>query len=357
MRALVAAAAALLALSGCSDRYAEKPAVDTSVYGAGEDWDNPGGDWAGSHFSRLTDITKENVGELGLAWEYDLGTARVQEATPVVIDGVMYTSGNLGRVYALNAATGEELWKFEPEVDMQANRSACCDQANRGVQVHDGKVFVGALDGHLYALDAETGALAWKTDTITDRSRGYTSTGAPEVAGNLVIIGNAGAEMDTRGYVSAYDTESGEMVWRFWTIPHDPEDGEQESEALETALKTWDPESRWDIGGGGTVWDAIVYDPVLDQVLIGVGNGGPYPLHTRSPEGGDNLYLNSLVALDRESGEMKWHFQETPTDSWDLTATQPMVLAELEGRPVILHTPKNGFFFVVDRETGKPLAK
>ena len=356
MRALVAAAAALLALSGCSDRYAEKPAVDTSVYGAGEDWDNPGGDWAGSHFSRLTDITKENVGELGLAWEYDLGTARVQEATPVVIDGVMYTSGNLGRVYALNAATGEELWKFEPEVDMQANRSACCDQANRGVQVQDGKVFVGSLDGYLYALDAKTGAVAWKTDTITDRSRGYTSTGAPEVAGNLVIIGNAGAEMDTRGYVSAYDTESGEMVWRFWTIPHDPADGEQESEALEAALETWDPESRWDIGGGGTVWDAIVYDPVFDQVLIGVGNGGPYPLKTRSPEGGDNLYLNSLVALDRATGEMKWHFQETPQDSWDLTATQPMVLAELEGRPVILHTPKNGFFFVVDRETGKPLA-
>ena len=355
MRALLVAAAALLALSGCKqDR--EKPVVDTSVYGAGEDWDNPGGDWAGSHFSRLTDITKENVGELGLAWEYDLGTARVQEATPVVIDGVMYTSGNLGRVYALNAATGEELWTFEPDVDMQFNRAACCDQANRGVQVQDGKVFVGSLDGYLYALDAKTGAVAWKTDTITDRSRGYTSTGAPEVAGDLVIIGNAGAEYDVRGYVSAYDTESGEMVWRFWTIPHDPEDGEQESEALETALKTWDPESRWDIGGGGTVWDAIVYDPVLDQVLIGVGNGGPYPLKTRSPEGGDNLYLNSLVALDRATGEMKWHFQETPQDSWDLTATQPMVLAELEGRPVILHTPKNGFFFVVDRETGKPLA-
>ena len=160
MRALLVAAAALLALSGCKqDR--EKPVVDTSVYGAGEDWDNPGGDWAGSHFSRLTDITKENVGELGLAWEYDLGTARVQEATPVVIDGVMYTSGNLGRVYALNAATGEELWKFEPEVDMQANRSACCDQANRGVQVHDGKVFVGALDAKTLPSCTCTPRLAW----------------------------------------------------------------------------------------------------------------------------------------------------------------------------------------------------
>ena len=357
MRKLLAAA--LLALAACSSG-SDAPEVDTSVYGAGEDWDNPGGDWAGSHFSRLTDINKDNVGELGLAWEYDLGTARVQEATPVVIDGVMYTAGNLGRVYALDAATGEALWTFEPEVDMQANRAACCDQANRGVQVHEGKVFVGSLDGYLYALDAKTGAVAWKTDTIADRKRGYTITGAPEIAGDLVVIGNAGAEYDVRGYVTAYDVDDGSEAWRFWTIPHDPAQGPQESEALEKALATWDPDSRWDIGGGGTVWDAIAYDPVFDQVIIGVGNGGPYPLKTRSPEGGDNLYLNSLVALDRATGEMKWHFQETPRDSWDLTATQPMVFAEIEvggaRRPVILHTPKNGFFFVVDRETGKPLA-
>lgn len=357
MRAIVAGA--LLALAACSSG-SEAPEIDTSVVGAGEDWVTTGGDWAGSHFSRLTDIAKDNVGELGLAWEYDLGTARVQEATPVVIDGVMYTSGNLGRVHALDAATGEELWTFDPEVDMQANRAACCDQANRGVAVQGGKVFVASLDGYLYALDAETGAVAWKTDTIADRSRAYTITGAPEIAGNLVVIGNAGAEYDVRGYVTAYDIDDGGEAWRFWTIPHDPKDGPQESEALEKALETWDPESRWDIGGGGTVWDAIAYDPVFDQVIVGTGNGGPYPLHTRSPEGGDNLYLNSLVALDRESGEMKWYFQETPTDSWDLTATQPMVLAELEiggeQRPVILHTPKNGFFFVVDRETGKPLA-
>ena len=346
---------ALLALAACTAR-ADAPQVDTRTYGAGEDWTNPGGDWAESHFSRLGEISPETVGELGLAWEYDLGTERVQEATPVVIDGVMYTSGNLGRVYALNAATGEELWTFEPEVDMQVNRSACCDQANRGVAVHDGKVFVGSLDGYLYALDAKTGSVEWRVDTIVDRSRGYTSTGAPEIAGNLVIIGNAGAEYDVRGYVTAFDTRSGQKVWRFYTIPRDPALGPQESEALEAALETWDPNSRWDIGGGGTVWDAIVYDPLFDQVLIGTGNGGPYPLATRSPEGGDNLYLNSVVALDRASGEMKWYFQETPQDSWDLTATQPMILAELEGRPVILHTPKNGFFFVIDRETGKPLA-
>ncbi len=353
------AAGVLALLSACSGGF-DPSDIDTSVYGAGDDWDNPGGDWAESHFSRLGDITKENAGQLGLAWEYDLGTARVQEATPVVIDGIMYTSGNLGRVYALNAATGEELWTFDPGADMQANRYACCDQANRGVAVADGKVFVGSLDGHLFALDAKTGDVAWRKDTIADRSRGYTITGAPEVAGDVVVIGNAGAEYDTRGYVTAYDLKTGKEAWRFYTIPHDPASGPQESKALEAALKTWDAKSRWDIGGGGTVWDAITYDPAFDQVIIGVGNGGPYPLVTRSPSGGDNLYLDSLVALDRKTGEMKWHYQETPQDSWDLTATQPMMLAEMEvggaKRPVVMHTPKNGFFYVLDRETGKPLA-
>lgn len=366
------AALAALALAGCGagDDFAP---VDTALYGAGDDWDNPGGDWAESRFSRLTDINADNVAELGLAWEYDLASARVQEATPVVIGGVMYTSGNLGRVYALNAATGEELWTFMPPVDMQTNRAACCDQANRGVAVAEGAdgtrdgrlVFVASLDGHLYALNAATGAVVWQQDTITDRARGYTITGAPEVAGNLVVIGNAGAEYDARGYVTAYDLATGKQAWRFWTIPRDPALGPQESAALDAAVETWDPNSRWDIGGGGTVWDAITYDPEFDQVIIGVGNGGPYPQSIRSPSGGDNLYLNSLVALDRKTGELKWHFQETPQDSWDMTATQPMILARMDmgragqagagERPVVLHAPKNGFFFVVDRETGRPL--
>jgi len=355
IRRLSIALAASLALAGCGDSF-DPESIDTSVYGAGENWDNPGGDWAESHFSRLEGITPTNVGELGLAWEYDLGTERVQEATPVVIDGVMYTSGNLGRVYALNAATGEELWTFMPELDMQVNRSACCDQANRGVAVADGKVMVGALDGMLYALNAETGAVEWSVDTIVDHTRGYTSTGAPEVAGDIVVIGNGGSEYDARGYVTAYNIADGTQAWRFFTIPRDPATGEQENPELDAALETWSEETRWDIGGGGTAWDAIVYDPEFDQVIVGTGNGGPYSQAIRSPGGGDNLYLNSLVALDRETGTMNWYFQETPQDNWDLTATQPMLLAQMdvngESRPVILHTPKNGFFFVVDRETG-----
>jgi quinohemoprotein ethanol dehydrogenase len=323
------------------------------------DWPNPGGDAGKTHFSPLGDINPANVKRLGLAWSYDLGTARVQEATPVVVDGVMYTSGNLGRVYALDAASGRELWTFTPEVDMQVNRTACCDQANRGVAVVDGKVIVGALDGMLYALDRNTGAVAWKVDTVADHSRGYTSTGAPEVAGDVVIIGNGGSEYDVRGYVTAYRIADGKEAWRFWIVPHDPKTGPQESPELQKALATWSPDSRWDIGGGGAAWDAINYDAKYDTVYIGTGNGGPYSIELRSPGQGDNLYLSSIVALDPRTGRMKWHYQETPKDSWDFTATQPMILTDLmvDGalRPVIIHAPKNGYLFVIDRETGKPL--
>jgi len=348
-----------LALAACMTAASvpQAPApLATLPIGAGANWDNPGGDIAGSHFSRLTTINPGNVGQLGLAWEYDLQSKRVQEATPVVIDGVLYTSGNLGRVYALNAATGEELWTFAPAMDMQIARSACCDWANRGVAVADGKVFVGALDGVLYALDAATGAVVWQTDTITDRARAYTITGAPEVAGDMVLIGNAGAEYDTRGYVTAYRISDGTQAWRFFTVPRDPADGPQEHPELDAALATWDPNSRWDVGGGGTAWDAIAYDPQFDQVIIGTGNGDPIAIYFRSPSGGDNLYLSSLVAVDRATGRMNWYVQQTPGDTWDLTAVQPMILADLaiDGaqRPVVLHAPKNGFMFVIDREDG-----
>ncbi|MBB4640596.1 PQQ-dependent dehydrogenase, methanol/ethanol family [Rhizorhapis suberifaciens] len=327
--------------------------------GGGDDWITPGGDIGKSHHSSLTDISLGNVARLGLAWQVTLDTNRGLEATPVVIDGIMYTSGNLGRVYAFNAATGKELWRFEPEVDMQANRSACCDQVNRGVAVKDGRVFVGALDGMVYALDAKSGAVLWKADSVDDHSRGVNITGAPEIAGNVVVIGNGGAEYDVRGYVTAFDTATGKIAWRFYTVPSDPKKGPQASPDLDKAFKTWDPNSRWDIGGGGTVWDAINYDPELDSVYIGVGNGGPYHVKRRSPAGGDNLYLSSIVALDPKTGRMKWHYQETPGDSWDYTATQPMILTHLEvdgqKRPVVLHAPKNGFLYVIDRRDGKLL--
>jgi quinohemoprotein ethanol dehydrogenase len=343
------ATALLLALAACA-RAGE---------GAGDEWVNPGGDQGKTHFSRLTDINSGNVTSLGFAWELQLDTHRGLEATPVVIDGVMLTTGNLGRVYALDAATSRELWRFEPEVDMQVNRTVCCDMVNRGVAVKDGRVFVGALDGVLYALDFRSGRVLWRVDTVDDHDRGTSITGAPEIAGDVVIIGNAGAEYDVRGYVTAYDTRTGRRRWRFFTVPGDPARGLQENSELEAAAQTWDPASRWDIGGGGSVWDAINYDPEFNAVYIGVGNGSPTPRVHRSPSGGGNLYLSSIVALDPRTGRVKWHYQETPGDSWDFTASQPMVLTRLyiDGRsvPVLLHAPKNGFLYVIDRRNGRLL--
>jgi quinohemoprotein ethanol dehydrogenase len=324
-----------------------------------DDWANPGGDQGKSHHSLLTDITPANIGTLGLAWQAELGTNRVLEATPVVIDGVMYTSGVAGRAYAFDAATGKELWRFEPEVDMQVNRTVCCDMANRGVAVARGKVYVSALDGMMYALDAKTGKVVWKTDAVADHERGYHSTGAPEVAGDVVVIGNGGAEYDVRGYVSAFDTETGKLKWRFWVVPRDPKLGAQDHPDLEAAIKTWDPYSRWDVGGGGAPWDAINYDPETGLVLVGTGNGGPYHTARRSPKGGDQLYLASIIAIDAKTGRLKWHYQETPGDDWDFTSTQPMILTRMkvdgEDRPVVLHAPKNGFLYVLDRRDGKLL--
>jgi quinohemoprotein ethanol dehydrogenase len=324
-----------------------------------DDWATTGGDAGKSHHSKLTDINVENVNTLGLAWQAELGTNRVLEATPIVINGVMYTSGVAGRAYAFDAATGKELWRFEPAVDMQVNRTVCCDMANRGVAVARGKVFVAALDAQLYALDAKTGKVLWQADTVDDRQRGVNSTGAPEVAGDVVVIGNGGAEYDVRGYVSAYDLETGELKWRFHTVPRDPKLGPQDHPDLEVAAKTWDPNSRWDVGGGGTPWDAINYDAETGLVIIGTGNGGPYHTAKRSPKGGDQLYLASLVALNAKTGRVKWHYQQTPHDDWDFTSTQPIILTRMKidgvERPVVLHAPKNGYLYVLDRRDGKLL--
>ncbi|WP_072381473.1 PQQ-dependent dehydrogenase, methanol/ethanol family [Novosphingobium sp. NDB2Meth1] len=329
------------------------------MVGAGAEWTSPGGDAGKTHHSVLTQINAANVGSLGLAWQAELGTARGMEATPVMVGGVLYTSGVAGRAYAFDAATGKQLWAFEPDIDMQLNRTACCDMVNRGVAVARGKVFVATLDGWMYALDAKTGAVVWKTDFIENRRKGDNSTGAPEVAGDVVVIGMGGAEYDVRGYVTALDLETGKLRWRWHVVPKDPALGPQETPELEAALGTWDPKSRWDIGGGGAPWDAIAFDPETGFLLVGTGNGGPYATSKRSPAGGDNLYLGSLVALDPKTGRMVWHYQETPGDNWDFTSTQPLILTHLKvdgaDRSVILHAPKNGFLYVIDRGTGKLL--
>lgn len=305
-------------------------------------------------FSPLTAVNETTVTQLGPAWSYKMPTTRGHEATPLVHDGVMYVTSAWSLLHALDARTGAERWVYDPEVPKAHSRFACCDVVNRGAALYGGKVYLGTLDGRLVAVDMHTGRLAWQVRT-TPEGTAYTITGAPRIARGRVIIGNSGAEFGVRGYVSAYDAASGELVWRTYTVPGDPAQP-FESAALRTAASTWSGE-WWKAGGGGTVWDAIVYDPDLDLVYIGTGNGSPWYRRLRSADQGDNLYLSSIIALRAETGEQVWHFQTTPGDNWDYTATQPLMLAELEidgrARKVIMQAPKNGFFYVLDRITGE----
>ena len=323
-----------------------------------ENWIAHGRTYEEQRFSPLTKINKESVTDLGLAWYKDMGTNRALEATPIVVDGIMFFTSTWSRVYAVEAKTGETLWSFDPEVPGEWARKACCDIVNRGVAVYQGKVFFASLDGRLFSLNAESGEKIWEVDTIIDRTRAYTITGAPRVAKGKVYIGNGGAEYGVRGYVTAYDTETGEQVWRFFTVPGDPSLG-FEDPAMEMAAKTWKGTNWWEFGGGGTVWNSIVYDPDFNSVYLGVGNGSPWTREIRSPGGGDNLFLASIVAVDADTGKYKWHYQTTPEDNWDYTAVQDMALADMEidgeKKKVLLQAPKNGFFYVIDRTNGKVL--
>jgi quinohemoprotein ethanol dehydrogenase len=305
-------------------------------------------------FSPLKSVNENNVQQLGLAWYVDLPENRGQEATPIVIDGVMYTTAAWSEVFALDAATGKQLWHFDPEVDKSWGARACCDVVNRGAAVWQDKVYFGALDGRLIALDAKTGEQVWSVVTV-DRNKSYTITGAPRIANGKVFIGNGGAEFGVRGYMSAYDAQTGKLLWRFHTVPGNPEDG-FESPTMEKAAQTWKGE-WWKLGGGGTVWDSMAYDPQLNLLYIGVGNGSPWNPKIRSEGEGDNLFLSSIVALNADTGEYAWHYQTTPGEGWDYTATQHLILADLElggdTRKVIMQAPKNGFFYVLDRVTGE----
>ncbi len=323
------------------------------------DWLTLGRDYQQSYFSPLKSINRDTVSELGFAWQYELENISGLQATPIVVDGLMFTSGPWGAAYALDAKTGKELWRFKPPIDVTQLGKVCCGQVNRGVAVWQSRVYVASIDGYLYALDAATGKQLWKVDTITERQRGYTITGAPYIAGNVVIIGNSGADLDARGYVTAYELASGEQRWRFFTVPGDPANPVEHPE-LELALKTWDPNSLWEVGLGGTAWDGMAYDPELNLLYIGTGNATPYPRKLRSPAGGDNLFLSSILAINPDTGRLVWYYQTTPADNWDYTAAQKLVLAELEfdgsPRKVIMQAPKNGFYYVLDRETGELLS-
>jgi len=342
-------------------RAATSSVDDARLRGAaGEpgNWLTHGGSYAEQRYSTLDQIRVDNVGQLGLAWSFDTQTNRGLEATPIVVDGILYTTGSWSVVFAIDARSGRLLWSYDPQVPREKGRDACCDVVNRGVALYKGKVYVGTLDGRLVALDAASGQVVWQTLTV-DPSRPYTITGAPRVVDGNVLIGNGGAEFGVRGYLSAYEAETGKLNWRFYTVPGDPSKP-QESPALVRALPTWHGDQWWKVGGGGTCWDSMAYDPELHLLYVGTGNGSPWSRYARSPGGGANLYLSSILALRPDTGELVWYYQETPGDSWDYTATQQITLAELpiDGAPrkVLLHAPKNGFFYVLDRESGKLLS-
>jgi quinohemoprotein ethanol dehydrogenase len=357
--------AALILLAGLTAGAAsERPPADVDTArilkadAEPGNWLTHGRTYGEQRFSPLEAINTETVSRLGLAWSYDLALPRGVEATPLVVDGVMYVTSAWSVVHALDAKTGRRLWVYDPKVDRAVGAKACCDVVNRGAAVYAGKVFVGVIDGRLVAVDARTGSPVWEAVTV-DQAKPYTITGAPRAADGLVYIGNGGAEYGVRGYVSAYDVETGALRWRFYTVPGDPAkgpDGAASDPIMATAAATWNGE-WWKWGGGGTAWDAIVYDPDFDQVLVGVGNGSPWNQQIRSPGGGDNLFLASILALDARTGAYKWHYQTTPGETWDYTATQPIMLAELtiDGalRKVAMQAPKNGFFYVIDRKDGK----
>ena len=321
-------------------------------------WLAYGRDYEEQRFSPLKQINRESVDRLGLAFSLDLGSNDALESTPIMVDNTLFFTSTFSVVHAVDAKTGVEKWRYDPMVPKEFLRKACCGPINRGVAVYEGKVYVGTLDGRLVAVNAGDGSKVWEVNTVIDQERNYSITGAPRAAKGKVFIGNGGAEFGVRGYVTAYDSETGEQVWRFFTVPGDPSLPFEHPE-MELAAKTWKGGEWWKIGGGGTVWNSIVYDPEFNHLYLGVGNGAPWTRVIRSPGGGDNLFLTCIVAVDADTGEMKWYYQTVPGDNWDYTAVQDMTLADMvvDGEPkkVIMQAPKNGFFYVIDRSNGELL--
>lgn len=330
-----------------------------------EEWLSYGLDLAETRFSPLDQINADNLNQLGLAWSYEVGAGGgPQEASPLVWDGALYSITNWSIVFAVDARTGEELWRFDPEVNQVTVRpKTCCGIVQRGVALYNGMIIAPVLDGRMVALDAKTGKPVWET-RVAYSQENHTITMAPRIAGDKVIIGAAGGEFPTRGFFSAFDAQTGQLAWTFYTVPGNP-DEPFENEAMRVAAQTWDGE-WWRYGGGGSVWDSIAYDPDTNLVYVGTGNGGPWPESVRQSEGLDNLYVASILAVDADSGELAWHYQNTPGDSWDYDSTQGFVLTDLmiEGRErqVLMQANKNGFYYVLDRVTGeyisaKPFAR
>jgi quinohemoprotein ethanol dehydrogenase len=339
---------ALLCVMPCGRAAAVQPA------GTG-DWLFYGQSPSEQRFCKLAQIDTRTVSGLGLAWSIDLPGEHALEATPLEVGGTLYFTGQDSSVYAVDARLGKLLWKYDPESYRHRPRHVRYIFAvNRGAAYWRGRIYVGTLDGRLIALEARTGRVKWSVETVAADSA-QTITGAPRVFNGKVVIGNGGADWGARGYVTAYDAETGTQVWRFYTVPGDPAQG-FEQPALAMAAKTWSGE-WWKRGGGGTAWDGLTYDREFNRLYIGVGNSFPYNPRLRSPAGGDNLFLASIVAVDADTGRYVWHYQVNPNEAWDFKATAQMTLAELKiagvRRKVLMQAPTNGFFYVLDRRNGK----
>jgi quinohemoprotein ethanol dehydrogenase len=347
-------AAILLACTGSETRFVDDAALVADS--AGTNWLAFGRDMSEQRFSPLTQVSDSNVAKLKVDWFMDLPEKGGLVSTPLVANGVLYFIGGRNVVRAVDATSGRLIWSYDPRVTEQAgDRMRVGWDHNRGIALWRDKVILATWDGRLIGVDAATGREQWSTMTI-DPARAMYISGAPKVFKDKVLIGNGGTEQGpARGYVTAYDAATGAQAWRFYIVPGNPADG-FESAAMEMAAKTWTGE-WWKFGGGGNAWHGFTYDAELDRLYIGTGNGSPWNRKIRSPGGGDNLFLSSIVALDPDNGEYIWHYQTAPGETWDYNSNMDIVLADIPvgGRTVksILHAPKNGFFYVIDRETGK----
>jgi PQQ-dependent dehydrogenase (methanol/ethanol family) len=337
-----------------------RPVNDAALKSAGKtgtEWLSYGLTPGETRYSPLNQINASNVSRLGLTWSYDIGTGGGnQEATPLVSNGTIYSITNWSVVYAVDARTGKERWRWDPEVNQTTVRpKLCCGVVSRGIAIYQGKIIAPALDGRLDALDAETGKVVWETRVAFSQDN-YTITMAPRIAKGKVIIGVAGAEFPVRGFFAAFDANTGQQVWKFYTVPGDPS-RPFENEAMRKAAATWSGE-YWKMGGGGaTVWDSIAYDPDTNLVFVGTGNAGPWPEEVRKQKGMDNLYAASVLAVNADTGVLKWYFQMVPGDEWDFDSVQQLLLADvtIKGQPrkVLMQANKNGFYYVIDRVSGK----
>jgi len=350
--------AALIALGSAA--YAQTLRIDdAALRNAGKN----GGEWLSygltpgeTRYSSLSQINTSNVGKLGLAWSVEVGRGGGgQEATPLYWNGTLYSITNWSIVFALDARTGKEKWRWDPEVNQDKTRPfICCGVVQRGIALYDGMIIAPIIDGRLIALNAETGHPVWESRISYSRD-GYTVTMAPRIAKGKVIIGVAGSELPIRGFFDAYDAHTGRLAWRFYTVPGDPSKP-FENPALKKAAETWSGD-WWKLGGGGSLWDAISYDPEADLIYVGTGNGGPWPEELRHSKGKDNLYVASILAVKPDTGELKWYFQPVPGDSWDFDSVQQLLLADItirgQPRKVLMQANKDGFYYVIDRVTGQ----